>query len=264
MKRIVAASMTATLLAFAPTAWAQFYSGYAEANAAQGTVGYETVASAASLIVPPVAQSTLNSPGEDNKALASYSAALPAFGSGPGGDDERLASCSAGLPGFPVVDLSTINNRTKIGVWSTAAFAMGMSSIDQASLLDGLVVIKDLDANATCMQKENSITCSGSTTLSQLIVAGQTITLPACSIAPNTSIPVVGTVNVPLGPQGAYLSLPVSLTLILNEQMASGDGVTSQSLTVNGAHLFGQACLPGHAPLNVDMRLSGPVAALSK
>ncbi len=176
-------------------------------------------------------------------------------GGGDSSDNQQLTNASFGLPGLSVLTLSGGENQTADTSTSNTASATAASSLTNASVLGGLVQIQGLQVTASCNDSATGDACQGSTSVGSLVIAGQTI--PLGSVAPNTSIPVVG--NVPVTVAGVPIQLPVNLTLTLNEQSTGGNGVSDKAINVTGFHLVGTANA-GLVSLAVDIALAAPVA----
>jgi hypothetical protein len=175
-----------------------------------------------------------------------------------GSTDVPLGSASLGLPGLSVLTLSGMDNQTANTATATEGTSTAMSSVGNVSMLGGLVQIHNLVASSGCDLAGGLDVCSGSTTLSSLVVAGQTI--PLGTIAPNTQIAAIG--SVPITVAGLPIHLPVNLTLTLNEQQLSGDGVGYENINLIGAHLTGSANA-GLVQLTVNIAIAGPDDSVS-
>jgi hypothetical protein len=180
---------------------------------------------------------------------------------GVGASDHKVTSQTFSLAGLTVLSLTGAENQTNNTASLTADAASGISTIGSASLLGGLVQLQELSVSASCTGSSASDACQGSTSLQGLVVAGQTVPLTS-PIAPNTAVPVVGQLSLTVG--GQPVTLPVNLTLILNEQTTAGDDVTSGLINVTGAHLEGTASIAGLVTLNVDVALAAPVAQTAR
>jgi hypothetical protein len=176
---------------------------------------------------------------------------------GPGASDHKDTSQTFSLGGLTVLSLTGAENQTSNTASLTADTASAISTIGSASLLGGLVQLQELSVSASCAGSSASDACQGSTSLQGLVVAGQTVPLTT-PIAPNTAVPVVGQLSLTVG--GQPVTLPVNLTLILNEQTTTGNGATSSLINVTGAHLKGTASVAGLVTLDVDVALAAPVA----
>jgi hypothetical protein len=176
---------------------------------------------------------------------------------GVGASDDKITAETFSLAGLNVLSLASAENQTSNAASASADSASAVSTVGSASLLGGLVQLQGLSVSASCAGSAASDACQGSTTLQGLVVAGQAVPV-ATPIAPNTVVPVVGQLQLTVG--GQPVTLPVNLSLILNEQTTSGNGATSALINVTGAHLAGTASLAGVATLNVDVALAAPVA----
>ena len=122
-----------------------------------------------------------------------------------------------------------LNGITSGAVGVAEAGAQSTASAASVNILNGLITAESVIANVA-----SSVTSSGATsnsdgsTFTNLVVAGVPITSGDASVAPNTNI-----------------SLPGVGYAVLNEQIPSGDGVTSSGLTVNMIHVYLQSVTGG-------------------
>ncbi len=135
--------------------------------------------------------------------------------SGGGMTSNQVASIT--IPGTLASQTLTVTTTGSIG--GTSASAQSSATVEQLDILNHLVMAKAVEAVASSTGDGTTATSSGAG--SQLlgltvgnIVFGDVIPLP------NTVIP-----------------LPGVGTVILNEQITGGDGVTTTSLTVNMIHV---------------------------
>jgi hypothetical protein len=122
----------------------------------------------------------------------------------------------ADVPG--VLSTGTVTSTTSGNVTPTNATSQSLSSVEQLSLLGGLITATAVQAEATCTGNGTTASCTAAgTTLVSLSVLGVPIVV---NPAPNTVIllPLIGSVT-------------------LNEQIVGGNGVTTASLTVNVIHV---------------------------
>ncbi len=120
-------------------------------------------------------------------------------------------------PGIVSSGTLTANSTGSIGPLS--ATTTSKAAVETVDILNGLVTADAVIAMASCTGNGVAATCSGvGTTILGLTVNG--VNLGDVTPAPNTMIPIPG-----IG------------TVILNEQVTGGDGVTTASLDVNLIHV---------------------------
>jgi len=134
-------------------------------------------------------------------------------------------SASAALAGVDLVGLlttGTVDTSTQGTAGTSSAASQSVASVQHIDILGGQISADVLTAesSSSCDGTAASSSAAGST-LTNLVIAGVPLgALPA----PNTVIPV----NVPLVVSGA---------VVVNEQIAGGNGTTTSSLTINLLHV---------------------------
>ncbi len=124
-----------------------------------------------------------------------------------------------------VLTSSFLNTITSGALGSAESGAQSVATLGSTSLLNGLIQATGITAMST-----SSLTSSGATsnangsTLENLVVNGVQVTSGDGTVAPNTNI-----------------ALPGVGYVVLNEQIPTGDGVTSGGITVNMIHVYLQS-----------------------
>jgi hypothetical protein len=117
---------------------------------------------------------------------------------------------------------STFLNSTTSGTIGTAeAGAQSTATVANVNILGGLITATQVIATVVSSGTASGATSNADgTTFENLTVAGTPVTTGDAPVAPNTQ-----------------MSLPGVGYVVLNEQIPSGDGVTSSGLTVNMIHV---------------------------
>jgi len=132
-----------------------------------------------------------------------------------GMDEEQVASLS--IPG--VVASETLTVITSGAIGAEAASAQSSATVEQVDILNGLVTASLVVAMSSSTGDGSTATSSAEgSTLLDLTVNG--VFMGDVTPAPNTTI-----------------GIPGVATVILNEQIAGGDGVRTTTLTVNMIHV---------------------------
>ena len=133
------------------------------------------------------------------------------------GGFESAQLLNVSVPGVLASETLTVMTSGAIG--ASSASSQSTSTVESVDLLNGLVTADLIVAFASCTSDGSTATCnSAGSTIIDLSVNG--VFLGDVTPPPNTSINVPG-----VG------------TVILNEQISSGDGVHSAALTVNMIHV---------------------------
>jgi hypothetical protein len=120
-----------------------------------------------------------------------------------------------------------LNSITSGEIGSAEAGAQSTSSAASVNILNGLITADEVVANVmSSVGQSGAFSSADGSTVTNLTVAGQSLAGDQ-PVAPNTNV-----------------SLPGVGYVVLNEQIPSGDGVTSSGLTVNMIHVYLQS-LPG-------------------
>src|SRR6266702_1087397 len=151
-------------------------------------------------------------------------AVLPAI-SGTDGDIAFAEADASGVPGT----LSTeFLNSTTSGALGTAE-AGAQSTAAAINILEGLITADGLVANVVSSRTASGAASNANgSTFDNLVVAGVPVTSGDAPVDPNTNI-----------------TLPGVGYVVLNEQIPTGDGVTSSGMTVNMIHVFEQSPILG-------------------
>jgi len=153
-------------------------------------------------------------------------AVLPAIS----GTDGDIAHADADVLGVPNTLSSSFLNSTATGAIGTAeASAQSVASVAQVNVLGGLITASEVIATVTSTRGASGAASNANgSTFENLVVAGVPVTSADATVAPNTQRSLSG---------GGYV--------VLNEQIPTGDGVTSSGMTVNMIHVYLQSISGG-------------------
>ncbi len=122
-----------------------------------------------------------------------------------------------------------LNSITSGQIGPAEAGAQSTASAASINILSGLITADELVANVmSSAGQSGAFSNADGSTLTNLVVAGVPVTSGDAGVAPNTQLPLPGV---------GYV--------VLNEQIPSGDGVTSSGLTVNMIHVVEQVPILG-------------------
>jgi len=122
-----------------------------------------------------------------------------------------------------------LNSITSGQIGPAEAGAQSTASAASINILSGLITADELVGNVmSSAGQSGAFSNADGSTLTNLVVAGVPVTSGDAGVAPNTQLPLPGV---------GYV--------VLNEQIPSGDGVTSSGLTVNMIHVFEQVPILG-------------------
>jgi len=122
-----------------------------------------------------------------------------------------------------------LNSITSGEIGTAEAGAQSTASAASVNILNGLITADELVANvASSAGQDGAFSSADGSTFTNLVIAGVGSLSGDQTVAPNTNIPLPGV---------GYV--------VLNEQIPSGDGVTSSGLTVNMIHVFEQSPILG-------------------
>ena len=158
-------------------------------------------------------------------------AVLPAV-SGPDGGDMANAE-SDGLSAGSALSVDFLNSITSGSVDRfgdpSAAAAQSVASVGNVNILSGVITAAGVIASvASTRTADGAVSNADGSSLTDLVVAGTQVTSGDGTVAPNTRMDLPGT---------GYV--------VLNEQIPTGDGVTSSGLTVNMIHVVLQQSILG-------------------
>ena len=121
-------------------------------------------------------------------------------------------------------------NSTATGqLGSAESGAQSTASAASVNILNGLITADELIANVTSSRTASgAVSNADGSMFTNLVVAGVPVTSGDAAVAPNTNI-----------------SLPGVGYVVLNEQLPTGDGVTSSGMTVNMIHVYLQSLVGG-------------------
>src|SRR6266581_937484 len=128
-----------------------------------------------------------------------------------------------------------LNSITSGQIGPAEAGAQSTASAASINILSGLITADEVVANVMSSAGQGgAFSNADGSTLTNLVVAGVPVTSGDAPVAPNTNI-----------------SLPGVGYVVLNEQIPSGDGVTSSGLAVNMIHVYLQSLTGGTCVLGV-------------
>ena len=153
-------------------------------------------------------------------------AVLPAV-SGTDGAEADAAGSALNVVGALSSDF--LNSITSGEIGTAEAGAQSTSSAASVNILNGLITADEVVANVMSSASQGgALSSADGSTFTNLVIAGVGSLSGDQPVAPNTNIPLPGV---------GYV--------VLNEQIPSGDGVTSSGLTVNMIHVFEQSPILG-------------------
>lgn len=164
-----------------------------------------------------------------------------------GGEGDVAHAESDGLSAGSVLSADFLNSITSGALGRAgdagAAGAQSVASLGNVNILNGLVTATGVVANVTSTRTAGrAVSDPGGSSFSDLVVAGTQLTSDDGSVPPNTR-----------------MDLPGVGYVILNEQQAAGDGVTSSGLTVNMIHVVTQSPILGLLGQVVAWRKTGEI-----
>jgi hypothetical protein len=164
-----------------------------------------------------------------------------------------------------LVNAANVSSVESIAQYANAPNTTQLTGSTQASsvsLAQGLVSANNVRGQLSCTADtgDRRLHCAANSTIGQMTIAGQSVTLPT-PIPRNYTLPVQGNLTV------TVLGLPVTVgvtgTAVLNEAVAGG--VNSPTVTVrqHNVHLTlgGGTTIPGGQLLNVHLDLVDDVTA---
>lgn len=153
-----------------------------------------------------------------------------------GSFSNQAGGINAGIPGvLPASSFGGVVDSTAGGLTPNGAHAESSSTVNSANILNGLITASQIVSKSSSDGNGNAANSSGAGSFaSQLIIAGvlsrQTV------FPPNTTIPINATVSATIN--GVSVNIPVTGTVVVNEQISNGDEITTSSLTVNFLHVM--------------------------
>ena len=152
-------------------------------------------------------------------------AVLPAI-SGTDGAEADATGSALNVAGTLSSDF--LNSITSGEIGAAEAGAQSTSSAASVNILNGLITADEVVANVmSSAGQSGAVSNADGSTFTNLTVAGQSLSGDQ-AVAPNTNV-----------------SLPGVGYVVLNEQIPTGDGVTSSGLTVNMIHVYLQNFVAG-------------------
>lgn len=175
----------------------------------------------------------------------------------PGTSDVTAASATVSVAGL--VNVANISSAESIAQFTDAPNTTGLAGTAQASsvsLAQGLVSTQNMKGQLSCTADtgDRTLHCAATSTIGNLTVAGQQVTLPT-PIPRNYTVPVQGNLTV------TVLGLPVTVGVtgaaVLNEAVASGTNSPTVTVQQHTVHLTlgGGATAPGGQLVNVSVDL---------
>ncbi|HYK83518.1 MAG TPA: choice-of-anchor P family protein [Gemmatimonadales bacterium] len=153
-------------------------------------------------------------------------AVLPAV-SGTDGAEADAEGAAQNVPNVMSSDFLNSMTSGELGTGETGA--QSTASVADINILNGLITADEVIANVMSSHTASgAVSNADGSTLQNVLVAGVPVTTGDAAVAPNTQIPLPGV---------GYV--------VLNEQIPTGDGVTSSGLTVNMIHVFLQDAITG-------------------
>lgn len=149
---------------------------------------------------------------------------------GVSGTDGAEADAEAATQSVANALSSNFLNSITTGQLGTAeSGAQSTATAASVNILSGLITADEVIANvASSLTGSGAVSNTDGSTFTNLMVAGTQVTAGDESVAPNTNI-----------------SLPGVGYVVLNEQIPTGDGVTSTGMTVNMIHVYLQSLVGG-------------------
>jgi hypothetical protein len=196
-------------------------------------------------------------------AIVSVPAVAPVDLPSQGGSfNNQVASASAEVsPGvMPVLSTSLISNATTGTISQNGAHAESTSTVNNLNLLGGLITASTVRSKST--SDGNGTTASSSATGSfanQLRISG--VLYEQSEFAPNTTVSVNATIAATVS--GLQVLVPVTGNVIINEQIAGGNGITSSSLTVNFLHVSVSGSAGATISLNADIVIASALSSVT-
>src|SRR5256712_7831959 len=121
-----------------------------------------------------------------------------------------------------------LNSITSGEIGTAETGAQSTSSAASVNILNGLITADEVVANVmSSVGQSGAVSDAAGSTFTNLTVAGQSLSGDQ-ALAPNTNV-----------------SLPGVGYVVLNEQIPTGDGVTTSGLTVNMIHVYLQSLVGG-------------------
>src|SRR5438046_6793302 len=143
----------------------------------------------------------------------------------PGTDGATADAEGSALNVAGALSSDFLNSITSGELGTTESGAQSTASAASVNILNGLITADEVVANVmSSVIQDGAFSNADGSTLTNLVVAGVPITSGDAAVAPNTST-----------------TLPGVGYVVLNEQIPSGDGVTSSGLTVNMIHVYLQS-----------------------
>src|SRR5436305_5784011 len=209
-------------------------SGLAVLGVAVGLTAGFAVAGAAQSVSGKAYSTYVNTP----LGSSGYSplAVLPPV-SGTDGAEADAAGSALNVAGALSSDF--LNSITSGELGTTESGAQSTSSAASVSILNGLITADEVVANVmSSVAQDGAFSNADGSTFTNLTVAGQSLSGDQ-ALAPNTNV-----------------SLPGVGYVVLNEQVPTGDGVTSSGLTVNMIHVYPQSITGGTGEIIVGSATS--------
>lgn len=151
-----------------------------------------------------------------------------------GTDGAEVDTSASALSVAGLLSSDFLNSITSGELGTAETGAQSTSSAADINILNGLITADEVVANVMSSASQNgAFSNADGSTFTNLVVAGQSLAGDA-TVPPNTNV-----------------TLPGVGYVVLNEQIPSGDGVTSSGLTVNMIHVYLQSLTGGSCVLGV-------------
>jgi hypothetical protein len=139
-----------------------------------------------------------------------------------GNDGAEADAASAALSVANTLSSDFLNSMTTGELGTGETGAQSSATAADVNILNGLITADEVIANVMSSSTANgAVSIAAGSTFSNLVVAGVPITTGDAPVAANTNI-----------------TLPGVGYVVLNEQIATGDGLTSSGMTVNMIHVY--------------------------
>ena len=165
---------------------------------------------------------------------------------------DQVASVSVGIsPGvMPVFSTALVVNTTAGTLSQSAAHAESSSTVNNLNILNGLITATTIRSKSTSDGNGTTATSSAAGSIAnQLRIGG--ILYQQSEFAPNTVVSVSASVIAIVG--GLPVLVPVNGSVIINQQIAGGNGQSTSSLTVNFLHVNVSGSVAGQIAINADI-----------
>jgi hypothetical protein len=165
----------------------------------------------------------------------------------------QVASVFAELsaPGvLTVMSTGAVVNTTSGSVTQSSAHAESSSTVNNVNLLNGFVTAAMICSQSSSDGNGASASSSAAGSLANSLRIAGTL-YEQSEFAPNTRVSASATIQANVN--GLPVLVPVTGTVIINEQIGGGNGTTTSSLTVNFLHVTVSGSVAGSISLNANI-----------